>query len=126
MYKDPNDPIYDPDNPIFDPENPIYDPESHLYEPSAVRPPFVPYDPGSPYNDPQTETWANSKAISIGEVDLGPDWSQAIKGIANAKLDEFRYTYEKPGSYKAYFVAINATINGTKETVTEMDITIVP
>lgn len=126
VYKDPNDPIYDPDNPIFDPENPIYDPESHLYEPSAMRPPFVPYDPGSPYNDPQTETWAISKAITIEEVDLGPDWSQAIKGIANAKLDEFRYTYEKPGSYKAYFVAINATINGTKETVTEMDITIVP
>ena len=126
IYKDPSDPIYDPDNPIFDSENPIYDPESHLYEPNAVRPPFVPYDPNSPYNDPYTETWAISKPITIGEVDLGPDWSEAIKGIANAKLEEFRYSYDKPGNYKVYFVAINATINGSKEIVEELDITIVP
>jgi hypothetical protein len=126
IYKDPADPIYDPENPIYDPENPIYDPESHLYDPSIVRPTFVPYDPESPYNDPQTENWAVSKPILIDQVDLGPDWSVAIKGIANPKLEEFRYAYDKPGTYKAYFVAINASIDGRKEVVRAIDITIEP
>lgn len=124
VYKDPNDPIYDPENPIYDPENPIYDPESNLYNPNAVRPTFVPYDPNSPYNDPQTENWAVSKPIHIDEVDLGPDWSVAIKGIANSKLEEFRYTYTKPGTYIAYFIATNATIDGRKDVVKEINITI--
>ena len=126
IYKDPNDPIYDPENPIYDPENPIYDPESHLYDPNTTIPEFVPYDPDSPYNDPQTETWAVSKPIFVDEVDLGPDWSEAIKGIANSKLEEFRYTYGQPGTYRAVFVSKNATIEDSKEIITEMEIIIVP
>ena len=126
IYKDPNDPIFDPENPIYDPENPIYDPESHLYEPGAVRPEFVPYNPSSPYNDPQTENWAISKPLVIDQVDMGPDRSVAIKGIANSSLEEFSYTYSKPGTYKAYFVAINATINGREEVIREFEFNIVP
>jgi plastocyanin len=126
VYKDPNDPIYDPENPIFDPANPIYDPQSHLYEPNAIRPTYVPYDPNSPYNDPETETWAVSAPIYIDEVDLGPDRSRALKGISNSRLEEYRYTYDKPGTYKAYFIAINASIEERKETVQEITITITP
>ncbi len=126
IYKDPNDPIYDPDNPIFDPENPIYDPESHLYEPSVILPTFVPYDPNSPYNDPQTETWAVSKPIHINEVDLGPDWAVAIKGISNSQIEEYQYTYSTPGNYKVYFIAKNANIENSEEVIRELDITIVP
>lgn len=126
IYKDPDDAIYDPENPIYDPENPIYDPESHLYDPSRVRPTFVPYDPNSPYNDPQTENWAVSKPIYIDQVDLGPDWSRAIKGIANSKLEEYQYTYSKPGTYNAYFIAINANIDGREEVVKEFTLTINP
>ena len=126
VYKDPNDPIYDPENPIYDPENPIYDPESHLYDPNAVRPEFVPYDPSSPYNDPLTETWAISKPIYIDQVDLGPDWSRAIKGISNSKLEEYTYTYSQPGTYTAYFIAINATIDGSKEIIQQFKLTIEP
>lgn len=126
IYKDPNDPIYDPENPIYDPENPIYDPESHLYEPSSVRPEFVPYDPSSPFNDPHTENWAISKPLMIDQVDLGPDWSVAIKGIANPALEEFSYTYSKPGTYTAYFVAINASIDGVKEVIQKFELTIEP
>jgi hypothetical protein len=126
IYKDPNDPIYDPENPIYDPENPIYDPESHLYDPNTSLPTFVPYDPDSPYNDPQTETWAISKPLYINEVDLGPDWSEPLKGIANAKLEEFKYTYEEAGTYMAVFVSKNATIEDSKEVITEIEIIIVP
>ncbi|MEX2232857.1 MAG: DUF5017 domain-containing protein [Cyclobacteriaceae bacterium] len=126
IYKDPADPIYDPENPIYDPENPIYDPESPLYQPATVRPDFVPYDPNSPYNDPQTENWAVSKPIYFNKVDLGPDWSTALKGIANSRLEEYAYVYTKPGTYTAHFVAINASIEGRKEVVKEITITITP
>lgn len=126
IYKDPNDPIYDPENPIYDPENPIYDPTSHLYDPTKVRPEYVPYDYDSPYNDPETENWAVSKPISIDQVDLGPDWSRAIKGIANSAIDEYQHTYSKPGTYKAYFIATNATIDGREDVVREFTLTINP
>ena len=126
IYKDPADPIFDPENPIYDPENPIYDPASPSYNASAVRPTFIPYDPNSPYNDPESENWAISKPIYIDQVELGPDWSRAIKGIANPTIEEFRYTYSKPGTYNAYFIAINATIDGRKEIVQEITLTINP
>lgn len=126
LYKDPADEIYNPENPIYDPENPIYDPESPLYQPATVRPTYVPYDPASPYNDPETEHWAVSKPIHIDEVDLGPDWSTAVKGIANSKIEEYLYTYAKPGNYTAIFVATNASIDGRKDVVKEIGITITP
>lgn len=124
IYKDPADPIFNPENPIFDPENPIYDPSSHLYEQAAVRPVYVPYDPASPWNDPELEHWAVSRAIYLDEVDLGPDWSRALKGIENAGLDEYQYTYSQPGTYTAYFVVTNATSEGKKEIVKEFTITV--
>lgn len=124
VYKDPDDPMFDPENPIFDPKNPIYDPYSHLYDQAAVRPTFVPYDPASPWNDPELEHWAVSTAIRLDEVNLGPDWSRALKGIENAGLDEYQYTYATPGTYKAYFVVTNATMEGRKEIVKEFTITI--
>lgn len=126
IYKDPADPVYDPDNPIFDPENPIYDPESDLYDPDAELPVFVPYDPASPYNDPLREHWAITKAISLDQVDMGPDWSRAIKGISNSKLEEFTYTYSEPGTYTVSFVASNNTIDDVKMVVRELTITIEP
>jgi hypothetical protein len=126
IYKDPADPIYDPENPIYDPENPIYDPTSHLYDPNAVRPEFIPYDPASPYNDPELEHWAVTKPIYIDEIDMGPDWSRAVKGIANAEVEEFQHTYTQPGTYTAYVVAVNATIDEREEVVREFTLTINP
>lgn len=126
VYKDPADPIYDPENPIFDPANPIYDPNSPSYDPTAVRPTYAPYDPNSPYNDPETETWAVSKPLYVNKVDMGPDRSVPVKGIANAAIEEYQHVYETPGTYKAYFVAINATIDEQREVVKEFTLTINP
>lgn len=125
-YADPNDPIYDPENPIFDPENPIYDPDSDVYDPTIERPEYEPYDPDNPYNDPRRETWVVTKPIFTDEVDLGPDWSEGIRGIRDQKLVEFSYSYSKPGSYTAVFVGKNATIDEEKEEIQEIPITIVP
>ena len=126
-YKDPNDPIFDPNNPIFDPENPIYNPDSAAYVPSAVLPEYVPYDPNSPYNDPLSENWAVSGPITLGTVNLGADWAVAVRSsVYAAKPAEYTYTYKTPGTYKAYFVASNNTIDGSEQIVKEVNITITP
>lgn len=119
-------PQFDPNNPIFDPKNPIYNPQDPAYQPSAVYKPFVPFDPASPYNDPVSEHWAVSKGITIDKVDLGPDWSTAIKGLTSPVLSEYRYTYAKAGTYKAVFVASNGNIDQLKKVTKEISITVTP
>lgn len=127
VYKEANDPIFDPNNPIFDPKNPIYNPDSAEYVPGSVLPVYVPYDPNSPYNDPLSENWAVSAPISLDSVELGRDWAVAVRSsvyAANPTL--YNYTYTTPGTYKAYFVASNNTIDESKQVVKEVDITITP
>lgn len=126
QYKDPADSIFNPDYSLYDPNNPIYDPGSPSYIPGAKVPVFVPYDPSDPYNDPHTETWAISKPIYGDTVNLGPDWALSIKGINTDQLDEYVYTYKTPGTYKASFVARNHTIDGVKEVVRTIELTITP
>lgn len=115
MYKDPA-------NPIFDPNSPIYDRESPSYDPKAV---YVPYDPTSPYNDPASEHWAISKPINTESVDLGPDRSIAVKSM-ETQPKAYAYTYNSPGTYKAYFIAANTNIEGSSQVVRTVDITIEP
>lgn len=127
VYKDPNDPIFDPNNPIFDPKNPIYNPDSTAYVATAVLPVFVPYDPSSPYNDPLSENWAVSAPISLDSVDLGTDKAVAVRAsVYTVKPALYTYKYTKPGTYKAYFVATNSTIDESKQVVKEVTITITP
>lgn len=118
-------PRYDPANPLLDPNNPIFDPNSPFYNPLAVVQP--PFDPNSPYNDPLSENWAVSKAITLNAVNLGPDWSTAIKaGIAAAPITQYTYTYSKPGTYKAVFVGSNNSIDKGEEIVKSIQLTINP
>jgi hypothetical protein len=124
IYKDPNDLIYNPDNPIFDPENPIYDPGSPEYDPNAIRPEYVPYDENDPTNDPATEHWAISKAITVDKLDLGPDWAQPVKGIRSTMPDSFTHIYSTPGTYKVRFIATNSTIDESRTVIKELTITI--
>ena len=127
VYKDPNDPIFNPDNPIFDPNNPIYNPDSTAYVPTAVLPKYVPYDPNSPYNDPLSENWAVSGPVSLDTVHLGRDWAVSVRSsVYAAKPAEYKYTYKTPGTYKAYFVASNNTIDESQQVVKEVNITITP
>jgi hypothetical protein len=126
-YKNPADSIYNPNYSRFDPKNPIYDPTSPQYIPNLQVPVYVPYDPNSPYNDPKSENWAVSAPISVGKVDLGRDWAIPVtSGIYLTQPDVFNYTYKKPGTYKAVFVASNNTIDESKQVVKEMTITITP
>lgn len=117
---------FDPTNPIFDPLNPQFDRNSASYNPLLKLETFVPFDPTSPYNDPLSEHWAVSKPITIDNVDLGPDRSIVLKGINNPNLEVARYTYAKPGTYKAVFIASNNSIDGSKQVVKEITLTITP
>ncbi|SDM30455.1 protein of unknown function [Daejeonella rubra] len=119
-------PQFNPANPIFDPKNGIYNPLDPAYQPSAVYKPFVAFDPASPFNDPATEHWAITKAITIDKVDLGPDWSLAIKGLTNPVLPEYRYSYPTAGTYKAVFVASNGNIDQQLKITKEISLTITP
>lgn len=120
-------PIFDQTNSIYDKDNPIYDRKSQAYIPTAVRPKFIAFDPASPLNDPQSEHWAVSKALSISSVDLGPDRPISIKGdITSSPLTEYKYTYKTPGTYKAVFVASNNSVDNLKQVVKEITLTITP
>jgi len=126
-YLTPILPIFDSTNSVFDPKNPIYDPYSLAYVPTAVRPIFVLYDPASPYNDPLSEHWAVSAPINADKVDLGPDLATVVKsGITSANLDVFKYTYTTAGTFTAVFVASNNSIDGIKQVVKTITLTITP
>jgi len=116
--------IFNPLNPVYDPKNPIYDPKSVLYVPTAIYKPFVAFDPLSIYNDPTSEHWIVSKAINSATVNLGPDWSAAIKGLSNPLMLDYTYKYNKAGTYKAVFVASNNSIDDVKTVVKEITFTI--
>ncbi len=119
-FNDPADPKFNPNNPIYDPANPIYDPKNPLYDPTAVRPTYVPYDANNPYNDPLRETWAVSTPIVLDKIDAGPDIAIPVRGIRNPKLTEYYYTYSQPGTYKAYFIGSNVTVDDTKTVIKEI------
>lgn len=71
-----------------------------------------------------TESWAISKAVDLRTLNLGPDGSLPIKNMSDNMPEEFKHIYTDPGTYKAVFVAANHEINGAKEVVREIDITI--
>lgn len=118
---------YDPTLPKWNKADPMYDRSSPLYVPTAVWTPFVPFVPDAADNDPASETWAVSGAINLNSVNLGPDYSTAIKaGIAASTLVSYPYTYALPGTYKAVFVGFNASIEASKTVVKEITLTIAP
>jgi len=82
------------------------------------------YNPNNPWNDVQTETWAVSKPLKKGSVDLGKDWAVSIKRINTDFMESYIYTYDEPGVYTATFVASNSNINETKSTVRKVTLTI--
>lgn len=124
-FKDPNDPVFDPNNPVYDPNNPIYVPGTPQYDPIAVRPTYFPYDPSNPYNDPLSENWAVSTPINVDKIDLGPDLCTPIKS-KDTQTSVYTHTYSVPGTYTAYFVAANYSIDDSKEVVKKIEIIVTP
>lgn len=84
------------------------------------------YVAGSPWNDPATETWAISRGLKKDSVNFGPDRGVSLKGLNTDFRENYIFSYNAPGTYKAYFVAANNTIDATAETVRELTLTIEP
>ena len=54
----------------------------------------------------------------------GINKSVAVKGNSEARLEKFTYTYAEKGTYKAYFIAQNTNIYGSREVVRQIDVTV--
>lgn len=84
------------------------------------------YSSSNPSVDPAGVNWAISTGINTDKINLGPDWSTAIKGFTSASLKTYSYKYLNPGTYKAVFVASNNSTSESKPVVKIINLTINP
>lgn len=68
-----------------------------------------------------TEVWMVSQELNPASVQ--PDRGMPIKST-NAKLPTYEFTYTKPGTYTVTFVATNANIWDSQQTVREVTVTV--
>ena len=71
----------------------------------------------------ENDDWVVTKALYLDKVT--PDKGAVLKNITT-RLPSYTYTYSKPGTYKATFVATNATADQSASVVKEVTITITP
>lgn len=71
-----------------------------------------------------TYFWAITKGFDVSSKDLGPDLSKPVKGYVDPLPTTFPYTYSKPGTYTATFVAANSTIYGEKKVVKSVEVVV--
>lgn len=74
----------------------------------------------------ETEVWAVSKAIDLNTIILGPDRGIPIKGVSETMPSVYNHVYTKPGVYNVVFASSNNRIDGKKEVVREIKITVQP
>jgi len=78
-------------------------------------------------DDETTHAWAISNPVTMNKTtDLGPDQITPIKSVADPALTMYKYKYTKPGTYKAVFIAKNATVHDDKAVLREVEITVQP
>ena len=70
----------------------------------------------------ETNWYVITKALDANSKDLGPDKGIAIKGYINVFSPQYTYTYSKPGTYTATFVAQNTTIYGDQKLIKTVDV----
>lgn len=70
---------------------------------------------------PDNEDWLITSPLNPNKV--SPDRGVAIKNITN-NLPGYSYVYAAPGSYNPVFVAVNATADGEKSAVKQLNITV--
>jgi len=70
----------------------------------------------------ETEDWAVSKGFYA--FSATPDTGIPIKNYSANPLSGYEHVFTAPGTYTVSFIARNATINGSKESVRELKITV--
>ena len=73
------------------------------------------------------EGWAVSLPIyGASQINLGSDYGTPIKALIDPPLTAHSFTYEKPGTYTATFVATNASVYEVKENTKQITIIVTP
>ncbi len=80
----------------------------------------LPTDP-----DPETDTWAITKVFDLDKLDKGPDRAVALKGNQDPEIRSHIHAFQEAGEYTVTFVATNANIDGSKQVVKQIKITVV-
>lgn len=80
---------------------------------------------GGARTNPDNEDWVVSNSIDLMAQIDAYEFGVPIKNITT-QLVEYKYTYTKPGTYKVAFVGSNTSINGHKEVVRNLTITVLP
>lgn len=66
----------------------------------------------------ESEQWIISSPLKSGDViEMGPDRPKAIKGFLQNRLSTYKHVYNKPGVYKAVFVASRQTRSDKSEVI---------
>lgn len=80
---------------------------------------------GAAYVAENTEDWVVSIPINITPtIDMGPDLAIGVKNLAEKMPKSYAKTFSKAGTYKVVFKAINQNIEGRKEVIKQLNITI--
>jgi len=80
----------------------------------------------SPYYRLEYEEWGISKKFQVDDIDLGVDYSVAIKQYVDLPISNYTFSYDAAGTYTVTFVASNTTSKNDNKVVKEMVITITP
>ncbi len=101
--------------------NYLYGPERYVEDNSNFNPDNL------AYNDPYSEVWAISKNLNTDSIEIGYDKPETVVKITDVTfIKQYAYQYNKPGVYKAVFVAVNSSIDVKKEITKEFLITVRP
>lgn len=80
---------------------------------------------GTTYVAENTEDWVVSIPININpSTDMGPDLAIGVKNLAEKMPKSYSKAFTKAGTYKVVFKAINQNIEGRKEIIKQILITI--
>jgi hypothetical protein len=79
---------------------------------------------GGPIAEPLNEDWAISAPIQLNSV--MPDLALGIKAPDSPILNEYSYTFANAGTYTVTFVGKNSTIDGTREIIKHLTVTVAP
>ena len=79
------------------------------------------FQPQNDHCDDKVEVWMISQLMDPTTVE--PDRGTAIKPI-NSRLSSYQYTYTDPGTYTATFIATNANMWDSEQTVRNVQVTV--
>ena len=79
------------------------------------------FAPQGDHRDQEVEVWMVSQRMDVTSVE--PDRGEPIKGT-NTRVSSYEYTYNEPGTYTATFIATNANMWNSEQTVRQVQVVV--